>query len=143
MDTRPNNLDWETIKYFQPEEWPKNPGLVNPELVHLVDELRDFVGQPIVIHVAWEPSGHAQNSEHYIGLAVDLHITNTPLVDQWLAAERFPFRGIGLYPFWNNPGLHLDLRKGRRNAGQRWWRDSDGQYKALDRALLNKLLEDH
>ena len=136
------NTDWSSVKHFKPEEWVLKPALVSTELVLLVDDFRDWVGKPFHIHVAWDANGHEVNSEHYLGLAVDLHVEGLTLLDQWLAAERFPFRGIGVYPYWNSPGLHLDIRRSPRvNLGYRWWKDKDGAYKPLDRACLQVLME--
>ena len=74
-------------------------------------------------------------------MALDLHIENTstgakmPIVDQYLYAERFCFGGIGVYPFWHDFGLHVDVRIDR--DGARWWRDKNGKYKGINgNALL-------
>lgn len=142
MVTSPNRLDWEGVRHFTPEEWTTNPGMVSKELVMMVDQLREDCGHPIIIHVAWEPTGHEENSEHYLGLAVDLHIVDMPLFEQWVWAEQYAFRGIGLYPYWNNPGLHVDIRRTPRARGYRWWRDQDGVYKAVNKQLYRILVEE-
>lgn len=122
----------------------KDPDRVQPELVYLVDAFRDYTGKPAIIHVAWEDDGHVEESAHYTGAAVDLHVEGLPLIDQWMAAERFPFQGIGLYPHWNSPGLHLDVRRvgTEHGAGRRWWRDATGAYRTLDRDFLRRLIVD-
>ncbi len=59
-----------------------------------------------------------------------------PLLRQWFIAERWGWGGIGLYPFWNTPGLHLDDRPlARFERGARWWRDSQGNYRDLGELL--------
>lgn len=131
--------DWSKVKHFEREEFVKNPDRVDEELVLLLDEMREFAGKPFKVHVAWDDSGHVNDSAHYSGHAVDGHFEGLALLDQWLLAERFPWTGIGIYPFWSNPGLHLELIAGR-HAGTRWWRDSEGDYRSLDRRLLSILL---
>ena len=130
---------WDRITHYKREEWKYDPDKVDARLVQLVDEFTEYVKAEYgkkafgVIHVAWEADGHTADSQHYAGLAVDLHFAGVSLLDQFLAATRFPFTGIGVYPYWNNPGLHLDCRVlTDTNMGARWWRDRDGQYKALD-----------
>lgn len=141
------SLDWSTIRHFTRAEFPKDPDRVSPDVVLLMDEMREAAGVPIIVHVAWDDSGHVGDSSHYsttrdYAMAVDFHFVGWPLLDQWLFAERFPWNGIGLYPHWNAPGLHCDLRRLGRDhphLGKRWWRDADGTYQPLDRALLKRL----
>lgn len=142
-------VDWSLVRHFKREEWKHDPDKVQPDLVYLVDELRGTAGAPILIHVAFDPSGHVTDSGHYttsrdLAVAVDLHIAGWSLLRQWLHAEKMVFNGIGLYPHWQHPGLHVDLRRiGREhsNLGRRWWRDKDGIYKAIDKPLLRLLIE--
>ena len=140
--------DWGQIEFMKREEWIKDPDRVHPEVVYLLEEVRRAAMAPIVIHVAWDDSGHESDSTHYtttreFALGVDFHIKGWPLLEQWLFVERFPWCGIGLYPYWAYPGLHADLRQSGRehpDLGRRWWRDRAGQYRALDRRLLTLLL---
>lgn len=151
--------DWTLVKHFKREEWIKDPDRVLPDLVYLLDEVRDAAGVPIVIHVAWDDRGHEPDSSHYteardLATGVDFHIVGLPLLDQWLLAERFPFSGLGLYPFWQSPGLHGDLRKLGRDhphLGKRWWREDilvngtivTSTYRPFDRKLIELLLSNH
>ena len=75
----------------------------------------------IIIHAGYATSGHSDGSQHYQGNAADFHIeTSIPYhvqIDRMLnilmrlqVADRV---GLGIYPDWNNPGFHLDVR-GRR-----------------------------
>ena len=141
-------LPWEIngrkIKNFERSEWATRPSMVNKELIFLVDELTSYVkkrhdGSVCIIHVAYETSGHTQDSQHYHGLAVDLHFSGLALMEQYFCAERFPFTGIGVYPYWNRPGLHLDIRKLANRQGARWWKDKDDEYQELDISLLSQL----
>lgn len=135
--------DWARVEFFDRAEWKADPDRVQSEVVYMMDEMRKASGRPITIHEAWGPDGHVEGSAHYQGWAVDFHFVGWSLLDQWLFAERFPWEGIGLYPHWNRPGLHVDLRreaKEHRHLGRRWWRDAKGVYRAVDRSLLKLLL---
>ena len=138
---------WSSIRHFQPAEWPRDPDRVNPAVVMLADLMREDSGWPIVVHVAWDDTGHVSGSSHYTAFtdfcsAFDFHFVGPPLLEQWLFAERYPWRGIGLYPHWQTPGLHCDLRTLGRDhpeMGHRWYRDPAGAYKPIDRAFLRTL----
>lgn len=148
--------DWTTIRHFSAAEWPKDPAKVHPDLVGLLDEYRETLGRPVVILVAWDPpgSGHVEDSAHPEGLAVDFYVPGLALVEQYLWAERFPFLGLGFYPWWRKlvapgvyeriPGLHADIRAKPEHPhlGRRWWRTQTGEYQALDRAFLRRLADD-
>lgn len=139
--------DWSKIKWFKREEWVKDPDRVLWDTVVLLDEMRGAAGWPIHINVAWDDEGHAANSAHYAqpgrtASAVDFYIEGMTLVDQWLFAERFPWAGIGIYPYWEHPGLHCDLRglgTEHPHLGKRWWRDKLGTYRAFDKKMLDVL----
>lgn len=108
---KPN--DWKLLKYFSINENWGDPNKMDPVLMFTLDEFRHFVNKPIVVHCGWEASGHSENSLHYQGKAVDIHVEGMHVLDQYLAAERFDsFNGIGIYgpDVWKNPGLHLDTR---------------------------------
>lgn len=127
-------LDWATIRHFRAHEWGDWPR-VDPRLIYALDDLRDLLGKPIVIHEAYANGGHAEHSEHYRGMAADCHAEGVELVDFFLCASRFAiFRGIGLYPYWRQRGLHLDIREAPHRAY--WWRDADGRYKSLTSRVL-------
>ena len=144
----PTVRDWDTIKHFRREEWVKDPDKVLWQTVVLLDQMRGDCGHPIIIHVAWDDSGHVGDSSHYnsarpFASAVDFHIEGMSLLDQWLFTERYPWNGIGVYPFWANPGLHCDLRilsNDHPHLGKRWWRNEHGIYEAFSREMLEVLL---
>jgi len=128
---------WNQLRYFSRFENWGDPDKMDFRLLKTLDRLRAFVGHPCIIHCGTQGQ-HSPNSLHYQGLAVDCHFVNVSLIDQWLAAERFSeFTGIGLYPEWQNPGLHLDIRK--TNIRTRWIRIG-GLYRFLDSVVLKKVL---
>jgi len=65
----------------------------------------------------------------------------TLLLDFYLAAERFSFNGIGIYPSWAHKGLHLDVRELRKyQPGARWIR-VDSEYIKLNSENVRKFVE--
>jgi len=114
---------WVEIQHFKKTEnwgdWTK----VSAALIYALDQFRKYVGKSVIVHNAYSDSGHSENSNHYLGLAVDIHVKGMHVLDQFIAATRFDvFNGIGIYPHWNNAGLHLDLRpyESRLDPEARW-----------------------
>lgn len=151
--------DWNLVRNFERKEWRNAPDKVEPELIYMVDELatymkKEYGNAPAIVNVAYDELGHASDSQHYVGRAVDIYFKDVALVDQFLAAERFPFSGIGCYPYWtltvkNNierkipaPGLHLDIRPLKGHCGARWWRDKQGNYQSFNKDFLLTLLKE-
>ena len=68
--------------------------------------------------------------QHGKGLAVDpVFYIDTPgdvaVLDQFIFAVGMGlFRRVGFYPFWNSPGLHVDLK----DETLYWWRDKANKY---------------
>lgn len=94
---------------------------LSQELLTEVDKLAQFLGQELLItsgYRAGDPNQHGK------GFAVDIVPTKAiKLMDLYLAAERFSFKGIGVYPNWSLNGsvvggLHLDKRA--VDMGARW-----------------------
>ena len=128
-DTCMNNELWSYADHFSEDEQWGDPNKIRVHLVYWLDAIRKFVGLPLFLHCGYEQSGHASNSWHYKGCAVDFHVDGIKPLDFMFAALMFPFNGIGFYPYWNNPGFHLDMRNlsddGRRDV---WYRDKKGTY---------------
>ena len=98
---------WENIKHFTPDEFGDGSKM-SRGLIYALDAFREYLGKPIIIHCGWE---ERETGFHPTGNAVDLHIQGLSVFDQFMEAQRFDmFTGIGLYPWWNNGGLHLDNR---------------------------------
>ena len=113
---------------------------MHPDVIYLMDAMREYAGIPCIIHEAYAASGHSPKSYHYKGLAIDFHFEGLSLLEQFLISQRFAWGGIGLYPFWARPGLHVDMRPlGLFQPGARWWRDEKGVYRALTAEDLKSL----
>jgi len=114
--------EWKTLKHFKPTENWGDPSRMDLKFMQELDAFREYVNTPILIHCGTQGE-HVEGSAHYMGIAADLEfpkLTLAGLLDMWIAAQRFQFGGIGLYPGWRGVdgeirgGLHLDGRKGRR-----------------------------
>ena len=120
--------DWDVVRGFTINEKWGDPFMMEKDLLVKLESFRAYVKKPIVIHCGYELSGHSSASQHGLGTACDLHVTGMSLLDQFLAAELFGFNGIGVYPCWNNKGLHLDIRADKIT---RWWRNDKELYLPL------------
>ena len=133
--------DWKQIKYFSPKENWGDPEQMSFELLRRLDGLREFCSHRIIIHCGYAIDGHTKNSQHYLGRATDFHIIGVTLINQYLLAERFNFGGIGIYPEWNNPGLHCDVRHKDSEKPQDRWVRINGRYTILTENILKKILK--
>jgi len=144
---------WDKLQHFSRNENWGEPNRVSPLLLLTLEALREWTGWPIVIHCAYATSGHSPRSFHYQGLAVDFHFeTGVPyprqidyvlgfldnsgfgvLAGELARARWFNFGqmcGLGIYPDWECPGFHLDVR----NYPARWGRIGD-KYVSFEEAL--------
>lgn len=130
---------WDEIEFFSTDENWGNPLGMEAAIIYELDALRKYLEHPIRIHC-----GHELRSTggfHCYGMAVDFHVTGMDLIDQFFEATRFDgFNGIGIYPYWNNPGLHVDCRSKpqRYFADARWISPSNGVYVPLNRANMRE-----
>lgn len=53
---------------------------------------------------------HAKGSQHYIGRAVDGHFKGLNLYQSVMIGFKIGFKGIGYYTWWNDKGIHFDIR---------------------------------
>lgn len=138
---------WNHLKHFKKNErnhrglpaWG-NSDKVSGMTLMMLDELTDRVKRYslekynrvsyCIVHCAYDESGHAVNSEHYRGSAIDFHFTNVSQDEVLAIAEKLfyekgwtEFIGFGFYLDWANPGFHLDSR----GYKARWARDK-GNY---------------
>jgi len=118
---------WNKLKHFKPSENWGNPEKINGLLLLLLDEITDRVKKAAkeeeeaaicVIHCAYDKRGHAANSQHYKGNAVDFSIRGgfsakkshqiiLQTLKDWQLEDKV---GLGVYPDWFNQGFHLDVR---------------------------------
>ena len=128
-------VNWSNVQFFKPAEFTA-PDRLNPILVYKLDDLRAFLGMPCVITADWANAGHSADSQHYLGNAIDCYFLDVPLLTQYLAAERFGFGGLGLYPDWSHPGLHLDVRDCSKQGYAARWGRIGNKYVELATALV-------
>lgn len=99
---------WATIRHFHPQEKWGDPARMHYELIQELQRLRLYVDRKIIIHCGYDDRS---SGWHPKGRAVDLHIEGLHPMEQFIAAGRFRgFTGLGVYLWWNHPGLHLDNR---------------------------------
>jgi uncharacterized protein YcbK (DUF882 family) len=127
-------LEGKEVKYFSPEEFERIDEMWAP-LIWELDRLRGYTGKAIHVNesnpIKHPGSSHMPDSLHYHGRAVDVYCEHMALWDFFLAATRFPFTGIGVYPAWNRPGLHLEISSIVNPIRKYWWRDVNGAYRAI------------
>jgi uncharacterized protein YcbK (DUF882 family) len=137
-------MDWEQLTHFKPvgtqDRWG-NPNLMDRELLFALEDLRNYTGRAIHIHCGYDKRDTPSWHEH--GKAVDLHIEGLSVIDQFIAASRIDsFNGMGLYFWWNNPGLHLDTRPktGQHMVNALWLSPTRGKYIPLTESNLRAIL---
>jgi uncharacterized protein YcbK (DUF882 family) len=131
-------IDWSKVKWFKPSEFGQYANQMDPLLIYSLDALRDFVKRPIRINSAFRPGDPGQ---HGLGKAADIVIAGLGCVDAFLVAEKTRlFSGIGIYPYWHLPGIHVDVRDLRPSEqGARWARNKDNVYVTLDWAFIRNI----
>lgn len=72
---------------------------------------------------------------HPMGRAIDIVFFDmtpgdVPVDEQFRFARQYPWGGIGVYPYWHAPGLHVDSRQGLDHIAL-WWQDKDKSYRAM------------
>lgn len=116
------------------------PDMLDSRLLHMLDgmvveETKRRPGLLFIVHSDFRPG---DDGEHGMGRAVDGHFQLTngviiPVSDQFLMAIRYNFSGVGFYPCWVRPGVHVDVRPilltGRKAT---WWRDQHGNDRAIE-----------
>ena len=107
-------------------------------IVRSADDIQEFLlhknnRYKIVIHCFYDPKGHVGKSYHYVrtvngkkmpAVAVDFHVLFCPFLlsvklirEYYRDANLQDSCGYGIYPSWNNPGHHFDLRGYRARWG--------------------------
>ena len=110
---------WATIRFFTSNEKWGDPAKMDYELLQELVRLRAYVNRKVIIHCGYDdrPTGW-----HPKGRAVDLHIEGLHPMEQAIAASRFKgFSGLGVYLWWNSPGIHVDNRPLRYGEPRAVW----------------------
>lgn len=105
---------------------------MDKELIRKLLALRIATNRKIYIHSGYRKGDRGMHGKKK---AFDIHIDGMSIFDQYIAAEKIGFGGIGVYPYWNNPGLHIDVRKDHK----RWGRDCRGNYVALTSRFIKNI----
>ena len=82
--------------------------------------------------------GHTPGSKHYSGEAIDGHFTGLNLYQAVMVGLKAGFRGIGYYPWWGSPGIHVDIRSQAHTSV--WASFSSGAYEYDYGAVVERLL---
>jgi hypothetical protein len=128
--------DFAGILHFKPKEIPGWENM-EAETIERLDTMRHLDGKALGWYFIVN-SAHREGDTgmHGKGKAIDGAMIDRatreplPLIHQYMIASRHGWGGIGLYPYWDRPGLHLDTRihlPYERHA--RWWRDEQGRYR--------------
>lgn len=138
-------LLWMPLDHFAISESWGRPNKMHPLIIILLEKFRSTLpyGYWIKVHCGYKEGGHTKNSYHYSGRAVDFHIVGCSLLEAERHLMRFlkrPFFhnnnkqcclleyvGIGIYPEWQDPGFHLDVR-GKKAS----WSRLNGSYTSYD-----------
>ena len=110
-----------SLRWFEPEEWRGQWGILDPKLLVALDHFRDRIGRPVIISpdpgalFRIRPAESDGNSQHFFGRAADVMLPSGLAGRADIDAARAAgFTGIGIYPHWRpHPGYHLDVRPGR------------------------------
>jgi len=129
-----HEIDIKQLKNFSPNERDifgreifRDAFIISSDLMMMTDDMVTFAKQQYpgaycLVHDI-NLGKHSRGSCHYDGKAIDLHLEGMMLGHMARIAMRYFFGGIGLYPDWNTPGLHLDIRNTPCT-----WVQRDGKY---------------
>lgn len=125
------------------EQWNEFNGLFTPEecgsemdylFMRKVLLLRHILAVPMIVHAGYERVGHAPDSYHGKGRAIDFHCQNVSPRRIMHAIDALGvFGGVGFYQWWNNPGFHIDDRP--IELYQRWCSPRPQKYIYLVREM--------
>jgi len=129
-------VPWAKIQHFVPAEFDY-PDLLDERLVLTLDVMRKREsGIIFTINSDYRPGDPRWHGK---GKAVDGVMRDAkthsplPIYRQFVIANRYMFTGIGIYPYWTSPGVHLDVRPmslyGRKSF---WWKDRNGVYRKIE-----------
>ena len=76
------------------------------------------------------PKGRAIDVVFYLRSPGDVDV-----ISQFLFALRFQFTGVGFYPYWKAPGIHVDTRQNVKYRAM-WYQEKDNSYKTPDEYFI-------
>jgi hypothetical protein len=115
--------EWKEFDDFSAAECGEGMNLV---FMRKVVKLRAFLGMPMIVSAGWAQSGHAPDSYHYQGRALDFWVDADP---RWIMRKidvLGEFNGVGFYPYSKHKFFHIDDRN--QSKYQRWVCRMPGQY---------------
>ena len=92
--------------------------LCTDELKEALDQYREIVGKPVIVHDAYRCYVHnagvslVNKSQHPMGMAADIEVPGLTLQEMYDAAlkvDAFKYGGIGVY---DKNFIHVDVRRG-------------------------------
>ena len=118
------SLSWNDIKHFKQSEFACKCGCgfnsINLNLVKILDEIREYFGQPMTItsgcrcakHNA-KVSGSVSNSRHVSGKASDIKVKNIDKARVLTKCKEYVANGRARYTYTNNTNMknvvHIDI----------------------------------
>ena len=117
------SITWDNIKYFKKEEFTCKCGCglnnINLKLVKILDEIREYFGQPIIISSGCRCTKHNKevggvaNSRHISGKATDIIVRNTDKAKVLTKCKEYVANGRARYTYTNNSNMgnavHIDI----------------------------------
>ncbi len=113
---------WEDVKHFKKEEFNcKCCGMNNIDLklVKILDEIRDYFGQPVIISSGCRCKNHntkvggVQGSRHVLGKAADIIVRNVSKDKVLAKCKEYVSNGRARYTYTNNKNMgnavHIDI----------------------------------
>lgn len=129
---------WKHLKYFTPSEF-SYPEKMSPSFLYKLDQFRQKVGIEFRITEDYATKGHAANSMHYKGRAVDGRFfrNGQPVkIDEMIRIALICPFSFGLYTDSYAPFFHFDDREEKAT----WLCEVTGNYKPITVEFLRKAL---
>jgi len=126
---------WPTLRIDQFNNFEK----MELVIIDMLEHMLKFCSSMGLQHKINSDYRDDDTGQHGKGKAVDFVLYKKVLGDfHWLyqfhIALRFDFTGIGVYPCWNTPGIHVDSRDIKFPKAL-WWRDKDNAYRRMEEML--------
>lgn len=97
---------WKSLKHFTANENWGDPQRMNRGFLQSLDSFREHINTQIFI-ICGTQGKHCEHSSHNQGIAVDIVIPKLKCIDAFWKIMRWPFTGVGIYPFWEYQGIKL------------------------------------